>query len=152
MPSLGRLRVFVFATTRGTFGEDQTWELHSPPLAPLPFFPWCDFLLTESHRPSPVGTLLHPFLNPSSSLLLLLLLTGQCPNPGPATIYTCPVCLKRVSHRHVSFLCHTCGGWVHKSGCSGLARIRDYSPAWDCPACVARHSSSGHDSLKATIH
>ena len=102
----------------------------------LAFFLGCTLLLTSVHPQSEVS--FFPFLLFSSSystfstLELLLLLSGQCPNPGPVA-YPCPVC-----HRHYSgrgaYLCSLCKGWVHFK-CSGLPRQADWHSNWGCPAC-----------------
>ena len=56
----------------------------------FPFFMRCSLSLTGEHRPTKVGT--HFFsLFPFSVRELFLLLSGQCPNPGPPT-HPYPVC------------------------------------------------------------
>ena len=79
----------------------------------------------------PVGS---THISPLKSLLLLL--SGQCPNPGPQS-YPCGVCDRNVS-RGMSFHCSSCLRWVHRA-CCGLRTKRDYDSfggAWRCPACV----------------
>ena len=76
----------------------RTKHCPTPPNAPLlplppifnifPFFMRCSLLLTVEHCPSEVGTrfLLYFF----SYLVILLLLSGQCPKPGPS--WPSPIC------------------------------------------------------------
>ena len=52
-------------------------------------------------------------------LILLLLLSGQCPNPRP--LCPCGVCDSNVTCHGTSYLCTACQKWVH-ARCSGLAR------------------------------
>ena len=58
------------------------------------------------------------------------------PNPGPTTQYPCPVCTRNVTSRGVSYLCHSCSGWVH-SKCSDLKDARQYKRTkdWACKTC-----------------
>ena len=58
------------------------------------------------------------------------------PNPGPTTQYPCPVCTRNVTSRGVSYLCHSCSGWVH-SKCSDLKDARQYKKTkdWACKTC-----------------
>ena len=58
------------------------------------------------------------------------------PNPGPTTQYPCPVCTRNVTSRGVSYLCHSCSGWVH-SKCSNLKDARQYKRTkdWACKTC-----------------
>ena len=58
------------------------------------------------------------------------------PNPGPTTQYPCPVCTRNVTSRGVSYLCHSCSGWVH-SKCSDLKDARQYKRMkdWACKTC-----------------
>ena len=72
-------------------------------------------------------------------LILLLLLSGQCPNPGP--LYPCGVCDSNVTWRGTSYLCTDCQRWVH-ARCSGLARSSLYGQGtWRCPVCCAGQAS-----------
>ena len=79
------------------------------------FFAWCPLLLTSVHPQSKVSfspssiTLSYSF----SALELLLLLSGQCPNPGPVS-YPCPVC-----HRPNEY-----------SRTNEYNRINEYSRTW----------------------
>ena len=91
----------------------------------------------------------HLFFFPTFlSLTLLLLLSGQCPNPGPRARapaggkplvpqYPCAVC-----HREVrsGYLCRMRDHWVHM-GCSGLRSTKQYrgDPSWACPTCSNPH-------------
>ena len=58
------------------------------------------------------------------------------PNPGPTTQYPCPFCTRNVTSRGVSYLCHSCSGWVH-SKCSDLKDARQYKRTkdWACKTC-----------------
>ena len=58
------------------------------------------------------------------------------PNPRPTTQYPCPVCTRNVTSRGVSYLCHSCSGWVH-SKCSDLKDARQYNRTkdWVCKTC-----------------
>ena len=108
-------------------------------LSLLAFLAWCPLRLTSVHRQSKVSFL--PFFrffiassSPVSALkLLLLLLSGQCPNPGPVA-YPCPICRLPYSGRG-AYRCSLCEGWVHR-GCSDLRRRSDWHPLWRCSACV----------------
>ena len=74
--------------------------------------------------------------NHFSPLILLLLLSGQCPNPGPT--FPCGVCNRNVTWGRISFQCTSCLRWVHKT-CCNLRTKRDYDAflgAWRCPSCV----------------
>ena len=111
---------------------------------PLPFFMRCVLLLTGSHRSTKVSNfpILFLLLSLFSFLFafpreLLLLLSGQCPNPGPPRIYPCTVCHLPIK-RQYSCHCTLCGQWVH-SRCSGLAGVDDRraNPTWVCPPCAA---------------
>ena len=108
----------------------QTKEESPSPLAHLnsaTFFPRRSLQLPRL-RPLPGS-------NHSTLLILLLLLTGRCPNPGP--IYPCGVCDANVTWRSTSYLCTSCRKWVH-ARCSGLTRSTHYVfDVWCCPACSA---------------
>ena len=52
------------------------------------------------------------------------------PNPRPTTQYPCPVCTRNVTSRGVSYLCHSCSGWVH-SKCSDLKDAIQYNMTKD---------------------
>ena len=74
-----------------------------------------------------------PGSNHSLPLILLLLLCGQCPNPGPP--YPCGVCNTNV--RGLSYQCNGCQKWVH-ARCSGLAGALQYVfGIWRCSACTS---------------
>ena len=73
----------------------------------------------------------------SPLIALLLLLSGQCPNPGPLS-WPCGVCNRNVSWLGVSFECTSCLKWVHRACCS-LRTRRDYDSfngVWRCPSCI----------------
>ena len=70
----------------------------------------------------------------SPLIKLILLLSGQCPNPGPP--YPCGVCGQNVTWHGISYLCTGCNRWVHRR-CSGLNRVVDYNhQTWICSKCV----------------
>ena len=101
---------------------------------------WCPLELTRGYHISVVSLFLCPLIWPSPlihqlPLVLLLLLSGLCPNPGPS-LFPCPVCTLPYDPRQHSFLCSSCGAWVHKV-CSGLARVGHYRPDWRCPPCTS---------------
>ena len=134
---LGRLRSRTQQRPGSNVGDPSQTSLPTP----FPFFMRCDLLLTGSHRSSKVSNLssfpsLHYF-PPSLFALpreLLLLLTGQCPNPGPS--YPCPVCHLPYTRRQHAYQCTRCLAWVH-SRCSGLLSVgcRRADPHWTCPPC-----------------
>ena len=122
--------VFVPGSNVGRFPNDtllrypSTFHLYFP----FPFFLRCSSLPSELHRISLDGKFFSIPLDPlylslyASAPELLLLLSGQCPNPGPS--YPCPVCGAPYSRRQHSYQCSRCGSWVH-ADCSGLARPAD---------------------------
>ena len=67
--------------------------------------------------------------------ILLLLLSGQCPNPGPAS--PCGVCTRNVTRRYISFRCTSCQLWVHSACCSLRTRgdYEAFNGTWMCPTC-----------------
>ena len=84
----------------------------------------------------PIGS-----LHVSLLITLLLLLSGQCPNPGP---WPCGVCNRNVTWSGISFECTSCLKWVHRACCS-LRNKRDYDAfngAWRCPTCIQAQSPS----------
>lgn len=91
-------------------------------VSPLPcrFYQGRRFELPKPHRP----------LNgrsPSLPIILLLLLCGQCPNPGPSPSrpsHPCSVC-NRSTAKTYCFQCNRCTHWVHRR-CSGLQNDRAY--------------------------
>ena len=79
---------------------------------------------------------------PDQTHLKLLQMAGDVhPNPGPATKYPCPVCIRNVTSRGVSYKCTKCSGWVHAK-CSGILNAAQYQRKsdWTCDACSAPHS------------
>ena len=98
-----------------------------------PFFPWCVPLLTGSHHSPSVSII--SLLPPKSHAPiheLILLMSGQCTNPGPS--YPCPVCLRPFRKSQYSFKCSSCLSWVHQK-CSGLASYELHHERWHCPKC-----------------
>ena len=82
--------------------------------ASCPFLLRCPSLLSGGHCHSEVGfSFLSSLLSllPFSILKLLLLLSDQYPNPGPA--YSCSICNKPFNTKQHSFLCSLCKAWVH---------------------------------------
>ena len=76
----------------------------------------------------------------SSRSWLRILFSGDVhPNPDPTTKYPCPVCVRNVTGRGVSYLCNRCSGWVH-SKCSGLQNSAEYRRIknWVCRSCSSR--------------
>ena len=105
----------------------------SPPSSVFPV--WCTLWLTSVHHPSKVSFFLFSFLAlslPFSALELLLLLSGQCPNPGPVT-HPCPVCHLPYDARG-AYQCSLCKAWTHYR-CSGLPDSSAWHSNWQCPAC-----------------
>ena len=89
------LKVFFF---NQSFKQSQTSLAQLPVFSAhqsfLPFFLWCKLLRTESHQSPLVGTIpLPPSRSHAPIHELILLMSGQCTNPGPP--YPCPVCLCR---------------------------------------------------------
>ena len=71
--------------------------------------------------------------------LLLLLMAGDIhPNPGPTAKYPCPVCVRDVTSRGVSYRWTKCTGWVHAK-CSGLLNAAQYrrNKDWTFDPCSA---------------
>ena len=104
--SRGQLRFSGSAAWRPNVQQPSHADLACPDLpASSPFFLRCTPTLTAVHCLSKVSYFLSSFLSsllslhPFSILALLLLLSGQCPNPGPA--YPCPVCHKPYSRRQL---------------------------------------------------
>ena len=56
-------------------------------------------------------------------VVLILLFSGQCPDPGPR--YLCGVCNLNISWRATFYLCSSYRKWVHAS-CSDIKRSADY--------------------------
>ena len=76
-----------------------------------------------------------PGSNPSLPLILLLLLSGVCPNPGPT--YPCGECNANVTWSGTSYQCNGCQKWVH-ARCSGLTRSSQYVfGVWRCSGCAS---------------
>ena len=120
---------------------------HHPLPTPPSVFSSQRFLFPTGKRgpPKKVGfpSFLLSTLSPSTfallSLILLLLLTGQCPNPGPR--WPCGVCARAISRSTGSIQCTLCLLWVHPR-CSGLPLnrkgrllIKVSPPHWACPSC-----------------
>ena len=83
---------------------------------------------------------LRPILGSShTSSLITLLLSGQCPNPGPPS-YPCSVCSRGVTWSRIfhSFKCSSCQQWVHQACCS-LRSSREYHSYNGAP-CAFHHS------------
>ena len=96
---------------------------------------------------------------PAKILLLFLLPSGQCPNPGhrshasrvraalvPAPRWPCGVCSVNISHRVCSFQCSSGGLWVQKAF-SGLTlaqykNIVQKGETWSCSAFTRASSAS----------
>ena len=110
---------------------------------PVPFLQRCPLPLTSAHCFPKVSdqTSYRPF--PLRELILLL--SGQCPNPGPQ--YPCPVCGRPYRRSEYSYLCSLCGSWVHGS-CSGVTPGSNLPSGWRCPTCCTPppHTSSSPDS------
>ena len=72
----------------------------------------------------------------SPDLHSLILLAGDIEqNPGPPT-YPCPVCHRAYSRRRGAVQCTMCQQWLCLSQhCSGISRIRHYTPGWICQGC-----------------
>ena len=68
-----------------------------------------------------------------TQLLLLLMARDKHPNPGPTDKYPCPVCVRYVTSRGVSYRCTRCSGWVHAK-CFGLLNAAQYrrNKDWTC--------------------
>ena len=74
-----------------------------------------------------------------SPLILLLLLSGQCPNPGPR--HPCGVCARNVGQEW-AYLCSGCQLWIHRA-CSNItsrAVYHGYRGSWRCRTCIAQAS------------
>ena len=105
----------------------------SPPPNPSIFSPGRSLQL-PGLRPLP-GSVHYP------SLTLLLLLSGQCPNPGPP--YPCGVCNRNVTWGGTSYWCSSCQRWVHARCCDLTSTSQYVLGVWCCSACfpapVPRH-------------
>ena len=83
-----------------------------------------------------------PQRQPDQTHLKLLQMLGDVhPNPSPATKYPCPVCIRNVTRRGVSYKRTKCYGWVHAK-CSGILNASQYQRKsyWTCDACSAPQS------------
>ena len=66
---------------------------------------------------------------------LILLASDIEQNPSPPT-YPCPVCHRAYSRRRGAVQCTVCQQWLCLSQhCSGISRIRHYTPCWNCQGC-----------------
>ena len=114
------------------------------PLLPNPsfflhFFLWCDLLLTGSHHFPSVSTIsLPPSKSPVPIHELILLMSGQCTNPGSP--YPCPVCLHPFKKCQFSFKWFGFLSWVYQK-CSGLASYTLHHGMWSCSKCQTPSSS-----------
>ena len=106
------------------------------------------FWLSQVRRKS-----LHPSIHAQckSHRLILLLISGIEPNPGPASRYPCGVCGHEVEDfGRPSIACNTCDQWSHKS-CLGMntsvfEAYANKSVSWFCPGCASpNHSSIVYD-------
>ena len=80
---------------------------------------------------------------PASLILLLFLMAGIEPNPGPS--FPCTVCSRGTGAGSVQ--CSYCNNWVHFKRCSSLSRMKDYHrQSYVCPAC--RNDTQQLDDLK----
>ena len=85
----------------------------------LPFFLRCNLSLTGSHHSPSVSIIpLPPSKSHAPFHELILLMSGQCTNPGSP--YPCPGYLCPFQKSQYSFKCYSCLSWVHQR-CSGLA-------------------------------
>ena len=99
-----------------------------PDPSSLPFLLWCDFLLSWPHHPSLVSTIpLPPSKFYSQIHKLILLMLGQCTNPGSP--YPYPVCLRPYIKTNIHTKCYKCRSWVHQK-CSGLANATIQMPGF----------------------
>ena len=106
------------------------------------------FWLSQVRRKS-----LHPSIHAQckSHRLILLLISGIEPNPGPASRYPCGVCGHEVEDfGQPSIACNTCDQWSHKS-CLGMntsvfEAYANTSVSLFCPGCASpNHSSIDYD-------
>ena len=114
------------------FGWGRDLKAAAEVLSTAVFSRRCLPLLTCRHRDQVVSTSPSPPMPVLSSKDLILLLSGQCPNPGPS--YPCPVCRDPYDPRQYSYQCSTCRSWTH-GRCSGLSRASDWHVRWQCPVC-----------------
>ena len=77
----------------------------------------------------------------SPDLHSLILFAGDIEqNPGPPT-YPCPVCHRAYSRRRGAVQCTVCQQWLCLSQhCSGISRIRHYTPGWICQGASPQHN------------
>lgn len=80
----------------------------------------------------------------SSHKMILLLLSGIEPNPGPPTTpYPCGICHRECQWSQHAFACDTCNQWIHRK-CTGYTVFEYYQLAaksdepWICPRCTQR--------------
>ena len=75
---------------------------------------------------------------------LILLLSGQCPNPGPVA-HPCGVCgisTTGNTQTRITYLCTGCQMWIH-SRCSGLSSQSQFNEfTYRCPACSAGQTAA----------
>ena len=69
---------------------------------------------------------------------LLLTLAGDVEsNPGPRTIYTCPVCQLQITstkRTRGSVQCNSCKEWIHTT-CNSLSSVKQHHSTWACSRC-----------------
>ena len=86
----------------------------------------------------------------SSRSWLRILRPGDVhPNPGPTTMYPCPVCACNVTGRGVRYLCNRCFGWVH-SKCSGLQNAAEYIQRKDWDMQLLQYPTHSTDTTTAS--
>ena len=99
----------------------------------LPFFLWCDLLLTGSHHSPSVSTIpIPPSKSDAPIHELILLMSAQCTNP--VSPYSCPVHLHPFNKSKFSFKCYGCLSWVHQR-CSGPVSYTHHHDLWRCTKC-----------------
>ena len=157
-------RVFDVAPTpelfEGNNEEERTKREEKSPSNHAPLHPTFFSPSGSGRRPTwlPRAFFLVGAVPPSfvfTSLILILLLTGQCPNPGPpprapksrphlqsskTPKYPCSVCGREA---RTGYLCRAQDHWVH-IGCSGIRNEGEYraNPTWACPSCASSTSLS----------
>ena len=72
----------------------------------------------------------------SLDLHFLILLAGDIEQNPCSPTYPCPVCHRAYSRRRGAVQCTVCQQWLCLSQhCSGISRIRHYTPGWICQGC-----------------
>ena len=75
---------------------------------------------------------------PAGLVKILLLRAGIEQNPGPKTIYICPVCQVKLWHNSTSVQCNKCLQWVHcrrLNNCSELKNTKEHDASYTCSSC-----------------